>query len=137
MSATLVIGGWVPRAPERGETKSGRTKTTFSVKAFGKKDEPIWVKVMILGDHLDGVVPFIRPGTRVIVSGRLAQPRAYMGRDQTPNVQILVFAESITLVPGEGRQDGATQAEGSQPVAQQLALKDAPETVDFSDDLPF
>jgi len=133
MTAILTIAGWVPSAPTQGTTKAGETKHTFSVCVFGTRKDPMWVKVVLMGDRLCKLAPHIKPGARVVVVGALAKPTPYEGNDGQMKTSLMIFGESISFIPYE-KETGEAMAKGSR--ADQLKhLKGQAETHSKKDPL--
>jgi len=99
----VVCNGYMPQDLVYGETTTGKKKVAF---AIGQKSgkERIWVNCWIIGDHLDPLLPYMKSGSNLMVTGKLATPRTYMSRAGQPCVDISVFVKDITLLPAPGKK---------------------------------
>jgi len=99
----VICNGYMPQDLVYGETASGKKKVAFAVAQKSGK-ERIWVNCWIIGDHLDPLLPYIKKGSNLMVTGRLATPRTYMSRAGQPCVDLSVFVKDITLLPASGKK---------------------------------
>lgn len=131
MSTTLVVAGWVPTEPKLGQTKTGKSKAEFSVCAFGPRDQEIWIRVMALENRLEKVVSIIKPGTRLVVSGSLGVPRAYVDKDQVPQCDLVLFASAISLLPIYEPKKGPKSGSPEERLEKQMTDKTDIEEIPF------
>ena len=57
---------------------------------------------------------FIKPGSRVLVTGSLQKPTARIGKEGVPIVDVTLFATGITMLPsgtGERREGARVETE--------------------------
>lgn len=99
MSAIIVVNGYVPRAPEYGHTKDGKAKVRFSLCAFGYKNDPFWINVMVFEGKLDKALAYVKAGTKLMVTGKLMKPSVRENREGVPVVDVTLFASDIGFIP--------------------------------------
>lgn len=126
----IVIGGHLGKDAEQFSTNNGQIVTRFSVGVnvgFGERRNTNWFECAIWGDRGSKLLPYLKKGKAVIVSGELMTTREYQGRlysSMNVNVDNLSFA---------GDRDGQQQQQDQQPQQQE------PYQAEFSDneDVPF
>lgn len=71
-----------------------------------KKDQTIWVRVAIWGKQAEVCAEALRKGSRVAVSARVSEVRAYAKRDGDPGASLEVTASWVDFLdPKEQRND--------------------------------
>ena len=122
----LTIAGNVGRDAELRRTKSGDDVLGFSVAVDNGKDKSgnkrptTWVQCSVWGKRAESLLPHIRKGTKLVLSGRPGV-NVYEGTGSlTISVQDLTF-----MGGGENRDAGSTNYE--QP----------PASSDLDDEIPF
>lgn len=95
----IVIGGHLGKDAEQLSTNSGQIVTRFSVGVnvgFGERRNTNWFECAMWGDRGSKLLPYLRKGKAVIVSGELNMTtREYQGRlfsSMNINVDNLSFA---------------------------------------------
>lgn len=113
------IAGHLGKDPETRFTPSGQKVTTFTVATNhrkGKEDITIWVRVTVWGDRLDKIMPYLKKGSAVIVTGRMNPPSSYTDKEGRTQISLEITAEMVEFSPF-GKSD--RPAEGGQPGANQ------------------
>jgi len=101
--------------PESRFTASGQKVTTLRVASNSKKqgkDETTWYRVTIFGDRFDKMLPYLKKGSGVIVSGELTT-ELWTDKDGRQNIQHNVIADSVKFPPfgrTDRPQDQTTQS---------------------------
>ncbi len=99
---TVHVAGHLGKDPETRFTPSGQKVTTFSIatnQRKGKEDVTIWVRVTIWGDRFDKILPYLKKGSAVIVTGRMNPPSSYTDKEGRTQVSLEVTAEMIEFSP--------------------------------------
>jgi single-strand DNA-binding protein len=121
------IAGHLGGDPEvRFTSKEGKKVTNFSVATKVRrsgKDETVWWRVVIWGDRFDGVMPYLKKGSAIIVVGEMTPPKIYSDKENRPQVSLEIEAQIIKLSPF-GRQDRTGSEQPSMPQA--TAMGSAP-----------
>jgi single-strand DNA-binding protein len=114
----LLIAGHLGADVETRFTPSGQKVSTLRIATNnrrGNKDETIWWRVTLWGDRFDKLLPYLKKGSSLIVTGDLSKPEIYNDKEGNPQVVLNITAEAIRFSPfGRGeRAEGA--AGGQQP----------------------
>ncbi|MCY3974113.1 MAG: single-stranded DNA-binding protein [Simkaniaceae bacterium] len=119
----ITVMGRLVNAPEVRFTSNGVKVTTFRVAANRKRkgrEETMWWRVTVWGEHLDNMISALKKGDAVIIMGEMGKPRIYVDKEGNNQVGLDVTAHALFFNPF-GRPEGA----GSQQPA-------TPESTDFS-----
>lgn len=122
----ITIGGRLGLDPEVRFTSNGQKVTTFRVATNSRrsaKDETIWWRVTVWGDHFDRMISYLKKGSAVVIVGDLSKPEIFTDREGKPQVSMNITASNIMFSPF-GRTDkpadsvsgGAPKAENTQNV---------------------
>lgn len=106
----LMIAGHLGADPEVRVTQTGKKVTTFRVASKGKKDETIWWRVTIWGDQFDKMIPHLKKGSGVIVTGEMQKAEIFMDKEGKPQVSHQMTAHNISFSPfgkGRGAEEGS------------------------------
>jgi single-strand DNA-binding protein len=129
--------GNLGRDAEQRFTPSGDSVVTFSVPAksgFGDKAITSWIKCALWGKRGDSVLPYLKKGQLVGVSGEF-QCREYQDKDGQQRYSNEVRVNDVNLLGKRSEsEDGYEQA------PQRAAPKPAPSSPSFDDlgiDIPF
>ena len=97
---------------------------------FGQNKTTTWVKFNLWGKKGEGVFPYLKDKTQVVVSGELAN-REYTDKEGQKRYSLEVRVNELTLVSNkqEGQQATAPQ--------RQEAPKQKPKFDDLESDIPF
>lgn len=107
MYQKLIIIGNLGSNPEQRFTPSGDPVTTFSVatsRRYGEKDETTWFRVSVWGKQAESCNQYLRKGSKVFVSGRLAcdkatgGPRVYQRDDGTWAASFEIMASEVKFL---------------------------------------
>ncbi len=150
----IILAGHLGADPDQRVMPDG-TKVTnlrLAVNVWQKGgDTTIWYSVSCWGSQFDKIMPHLKKGSAVFVTGNLKPPRIYSDRDGQPKTALDVDAVSIEFPKiGKGQQDEQSQSspydQGSSS-AQSYQFPGAPErgqapahaggVQDQDDDLPF
>jgi len=117
MYQKLIIIGNLGRDPEMRFSPSGDPVTTFSVAVSRKlkdAEETAWFRVSVWDKQAEACNQYLRKGSKVFVSGRLAcdkatgAPRVYQRDDGTWAASFEVVASEVKFLdskPEQARQD--------------------------------
>lgn len=112
----VIIAGHLGADVETRYTEKGQKVSSMRIAANYRrtgKDETVWWRVTLWGDQYDGIMPYLKKGTGVIVTGDFTPKEIYIDRDGKPQMSLEINAKSIEFSPF-GRSDKAGQ-EGSAP----------------------
>ncbi len=121
----LTLAGHLGSDPEVRYTSSGTKVTTFRVATNsrrGGKDETTWWRITVWGEQFDKLMPHLKKGSAVIISGEMTKAEIYTDRDGNPQMSLNVTANSIQFSPfGRGERSGEQRQQYQQqpPVQQQ------------------
>jgi len=107
----ITIAGRLGVDPEVRFTSNGQKVTTLRVATNVRKsgkDETVWYRVTIWGEHFDKMISFLKKGSAVIIVGDLAKPEIFTDRDGKPQVSMNITASNIMFSPF-GRSDRSEQ----------------------------
>ena len=113
---------------EQRVTPSGEPVVSFSVgvkAGFGDRATTTWARCQMWGKRGDSVLPYLKKGQLVGVSGELSA-REWEDKSGQKRTSIEVRVNDLTLLGGKDRQD--------KPEPNAAKAKAAP---DFEDDIPF
>jgi len=110
----ITIAGRLGLDPEVRFTSNGQKVTTLrmavNVRKAGK-EETIWYRVTVWGEHFDKMISFLKKGSALIVVGDLAKPEIFNDREGKPQVSMNITASSLMFSPF-GRSDKSQDASG-------------------------
>ncbi|MGE3953903.1 MAG: single-stranded DNA-binding protein [Parachlamydiales bacterium] len=139
----IVLAGHLGDDPEERMTPGGQKVTSFRIACNTRKggqDETTWYRVTVWGDRFDRMMPYVKKGSALIVTGELHKPQIYTGKDGEPRVGLEVTAENIRFSPfgkgGERQQSQQGSAFGN-PVSPGASPAPAFAADASDDDLPF
>lgn len=98
----ITIAGRLGNDPDVRFTSSGLKVTSFRVATNSRKagkEETIWYKVTIWGDQFEKMIPHIKKGTGLIITGELGKPEIYNDREGRPQISLNVTAFQISFSP--------------------------------------
>lgn len=144
----LTIAGNLGSDPEVRFTSSGQKVTTIRVAARSRrsgKDETIWWRVTIWGEHLDKMISFLKKGSSVIVVGEMSKPEIFNDRDGQPQVSLNLTASNVMFSPFGRPNESSATAESHASPAPAMAMAAEPsvygqakvDTAFSDDDIPF
>lgn len=103
----VIIAGHLGKDPETRFTSSGQKVTSFTVatrQRKGKEDVTVWVRVTVWGDRFDKLLPYLKKGSAVVVSGKMNPPSSYTDKEGRTQISLEMTAEMIEFSPF-GRAD--------------------------------
>ena len=104
--------------PEVRFTSSGQKVTTLRIGARARrsgKDETIWWRVTIWGELFDKMIPYLKKGSAVIVSGEMNKPEIFTDREGKAQVSMSMTASDLQFSPfGKPDQGSETRGYGQQ-----------------------
>jgi len=106
---TQIIGNLVAD-PEVRMSPSGQKITTFRMACNTKrqgKEKTTWWRITIFGDRFDRMIPHLKKGSLLFVSGSLNPPEVYQTRDGQHAASLEIIAEFMSFLPM--RQDRGEQ----------------------------
>ncbi|MGK5593784.1 MAG: single-stranded DNA-binding protein [Parachlamydiaceae bacterium] len=113
----IFIAGHLGADPEIRFTPSGQKVISLRIAVNvrkGGKEETIWYRVTIWGDRFDKMLPYLKKGSGVLVSGELGKPEIYTDREGKPQVALEVTAENIRFSPfgrsEKGKEEGVASS---------------------------
>jgi len=117
----LVIAGHLGADPEVRFTSGGKKVTTLRVAVRTRRanaDDTIWYRVSIWGDQFDKMMPYLKKGSAIIVTGELQKPEIFTDRDGKPQISMNITATHIQFSPfgkpDRPSQDGQDSAPANQ-----------------------
>jgi single-strand DNA-binding protein len=115
----VMVAGHLGADAEERFTAGGKKVISFRIAGNvrrGGKDETIWWRITIWGDRFDKMVPYLKKGSGVIVSGEMNKPEIYTDRNGVQQISLDVTAESIKFSPfGRGdKAGGGERSEGQE-----------------------
>jgi single-strand DNA-binding protein len=98
------LAGRLGKDPESRFTATGQKLTSFSFATSSKKagkEETVWWRVTIWGDQFDKMMPYIKKGTALLITGEMNKgPEIYTDREGKPQVsQLEITAQIIKFSP--------------------------------------
>ncbi len=135
----IYVAGHLGSDAEERFTPGGQKVISFRIAVRTRKkgqDDTIWYRVSVWGDRFDKMVPYLKKGSPLMVSGELQKPEVYTDRNGQPQISLDITAESLKFSPfGRGSQEGQQQ----QPQQQQATPAPQPvaAAAQSDDDLPF
>lgn len=114
---------------------SGKKYVSFNVAHSERKKDAngvvnettTWVSVLWYGDG-GGLTPYLKKGCKIFVRGRLV-PKAYLDRNNNPQVGLNMYANEVTLCGSKGETSANGTANGNVNATTGSEQK--------NDDLPF
>ena len=145
MNKLMIIGNLV-RDPESRTVPSGNTVCTFTVAVNRRRGqntnqpEADFFRVSVWGAMGENCQKYLAKGRKVGVVGRVSA-NAFMGRDNTAQASLEVFAEEVEFLSSR-TEDGGFSAAPAAPSAAAPAVKPAAQASSQyeeveEDDLPF
>jgi len=110
------LAGHLGSDPEVRFSPSGQKITTLRIATNIRrqgKEETVWWRATIFGDHLDKMISYLKKGSAVIVFGKMNPPSIYNDKAGQPQVSMEIIVSMIEFNPF-GKSDRA----GEQPAGQ-------------------
>lgn len=119
MSNCVHVIGHLGSDPVTRVTAKGTKITTFSVATNSREageDITIWWSITIWGDQFDYILPYLRKGSAVFITGKLKKPTTYDDKEGGKRISLPVTATSIDFLPSgkaQTEQGGMQQSYAS------------------------
>jgi single-strand DNA-binding protein len=138
MTTTITLAGFLSRDPEVRVTPKGAKITSLSIPSnhkWGENQETTWWRASFWGDKHEKILPYLKKGSCVIVTGSLTRPpNTYVKDGQTHISALEISADMIQFAPG--KKDEGQQEQKPQPAPH--VYKTSATSSDHDDgDLPF
>lgn len=120
----IFIAGHLGADPETRFTPSGQKVTTLRLAVNvrkGGKEETIWYRITIWGDRFEKMMPYLKKGSAIMVSGELGKPEIYTDREGKQQVSMEVTAENIRFSPFGKTEKGKEEGQMTQAAARNYA----------------
>jgi len=125
----FTFSGNLGRDAERRYTAGGDSVVSFSVavkSGFGDKAVTSWIKCNLLGKRGESVMPYLKKGQLVGVSGEFSA-REWQDKEGQTKISNEVRVNDVQLLGGRPQEQATETAKPSRPAPAR----------DFSDDVPF
>lgn len=132
----VLLMGNLGAEPETRFTASGQKVTTLRVASNSKKqgkDETTWYRVTIFGDRYDKMLPYLKKGSGVIVTGELTS-ELWTDKEGRQHIQHNVIADSVKFPPfgRSDRQQEQTSQSAATPSYASPSYAPAPEARSYA-----
>lgn len=120
----IFIAGHLGADPETRFTPSGQKVISIRLAVNvrkGGKEETIWYRVTIWGDRFEKMMPYLKKGSGILVSGELGKPEIYTDRDGKQQISMEVTAENIRFSPFGRTEKGKEEGQQTQSAARNYA----------------
>ena len=112
----ILIAGHLGADPEVRFTNGGQKVTTLRLACNSRKsgkEETMWWRVTIWGEQFDRLMPHLKKGSSLIVTGEMSKPEIYTDREGKPQLSLNMTASNIQFSPfgRTERTEGAPQAQ--------------------------
>lgn len=115
------VAGHLGKDPETRFTPSGQKVTNLTLavnQRKGKEENTTWVKITIWGDRFDKMLPYMKKGSGVIVTGKMNPPSSYTDKEGRTQISLEIVAEMIEFSPfGRTEKINEGQGGGQQPAS--------------------
>ncbi|MBS4168282.1 single-stranded DNA-binding protein [Parachlamydia sp. AcF125] len=112
----LYLAGHLGADPDSRFTPGGQKVTTLRIATNSYQngqDVTTWWRVTCWGDKFDKILPHLKKGSAVIVTGEMKKPEIYTDKEGRPQIALEVTAESIRFSPF-GKSERGERESGSQ-----------------------
>lgn len=114
----IQVAGRLGRDPETRFTASGQKVTSFSLATTirrGGKEETVWWRITLWGERFDKLMPYLKKGSAVIVTGEMSRPpEIYTDKEGKSQVSLELTAEILKFSPfGNPDRAGQESAQGN------------------------
>jgi single-strand DNA-binding protein len=120
----ITIMGHLGNDPETRYTANGKKVTNFRIatnyRANGE-DITIWYRVAVWGDAFDNLLPYLKKGSALIVSGDLSKPDIWTDQNGNNHVSMEIRANSLEfprIGKGAQQENTAPAYQNSKPQSQ-------------------
>ncbi len=109
------LAGHLGADPEVRFSPSGQKITTLRIATNIRrkdKEETVWWKAVVFGEHLDKIISFLKKGSAVIVFGKMGNaPTIYNDKNGQPQISLEIIASMIEFSPF-GKSDRSNSEQG-------------------------
>jgi single-strand DNA-binding protein len=115
----VIVAGHLGADAEEKMTTKGTKVVTFRIASNVRKsgkEETMWWRVTVWGDRFDKMIPYLKKGGSVIVSGEMSKPEIFTDRNGHQQISLDLTADSIKFSPfgrSGGTQGGGERSESS------------------------
>lgn len=98
----ITIAGHLGKDPENRFTADGKKVITLVIATNsrkGGKDETTWWRCTIWGDRFDKMLPYLKKGSAVIITGEMHKPSIYTDKNGSPQVSMDLTVDTIRFSP--------------------------------------
>ncbi|MDB6081239.1 MAG: Single-stranded DNA-binding protein [Chlamydiia bacterium] len=113
----IQILGHVGADPETRVSPAGQKIVSFRMAINSKrkgKETTVWWRVTIFGDRFDRLLPYIKKGSALIVSGMMNPLELYQDKEGATQISYEIIADSINFSPFGGKSDKTQEGQTSQ-----------------------
>jgi single-strand DNA-binding protein len=110
----VYLAGHLGKDPETRFSPNGVKITTFSIatnQRKGKEEVTTWVRVVIWSDRFDKMLPYLKKGSAVIVSGSMNPPSSYTDKEGRTQISLEITADDIQFSPF-GKSERSVDGQG-------------------------
>lgn len=128
--------GNLGRDAEQKFTQGGDSIVTFSVavkSGYGDKEKTTWPRCSMFGKRGESVLPYLKKGTQVAVSGELSI-NEYTDKEGQQKHSVDVRVNDVTLIGGKKTEESEPQRA---PQSRPAPSAKKPTFDDMADDVPF
>ena len=116
----LFIIGFAGRDPEERFTSNGKKVTSFPVGINTRKGGEkltIWYKVNCWGEQCASILPHVKKGSCVVVTGDLSPPTTYQSKTGDIKIDMSISAHSISFAPSSQPKEEKEEKEDTAVVS--------------------
>lgn len=142
MTSIIVISGFLSKDVEVRMTPNGDKITSLSIPVstgYGESKQTCWFRASFWGDKFEKMMPYLKKGSCLIVTGSLTRPpNTYVKDGQTMVSSLEISADMIQFAPG--KKDEVQGQQEQKPQSSQQAphiYKTSAAPSDHDDELPF
>lgn len=107
------VAGHLGSDPEVRFTPSGQKVTNIRVAARVRRkgnDDTIWWRCTIWGEQFDKMIPYLKKGSPIIVSGEISKPEIFTNREGKSQVSMELTVTNLQFSPFGRSSDKQTAA---------------------------
>ena len=104
------IAGHLGGEPEVRMAPSGQKITSFTGATNIRRqneDKTVWWRVTIFGDRFDRMIPHLKKGSYLFVTGSMNPPRTYVDKEGVTQVALEIVADSMHFLGGKNDREKA------------------------------
>lgn len=114
-----IIGGRLGGDPIERETQKGTKVLSFSIASSyksGSKENTIWYRGSVWGEKINtikNILPYLKKGSKVVVSGEISNLNAYINRNEEANANIELNINYISFAPSSVKKETSEEDQSS------------------------